>query len=61
MSPFLVHNIAGGRGGGGGAVNEGMVPKLIKTLLQHVGQSRVLCKTFFGRVFSVLSSFDPLK
>ena len=51
MSPFLVHNIAGGGGGGGGAVNEGMVPKLIKTLLQHVGQSRVLCKTFLEGFF----------
>ena len=51
MSPFLVHNIAGGGGEGGGAVNEGMVPKLIKTLLQHVGQSRVLCKTFLEGFF----------
>ena len=55
---FFVHNISGGVGGG---VNEGMVPKLIKTLLQHVGQSRVLCKTFLEGFFSVLSSFDPLK
>ena len=49
---FFVHNIAGGvGGGGGGGVNEGMVPKLIKTLLQHVGQSRVLCKTFLEGFF----------
>ena len=48
---FFVHNIAGGGGGGGGGVNEGLVPKLIKTLLQHVGQSRVLCETFLEAFF----------
>jgi len=44
--PFLVHNIAGGGGG-----IEGMDPKLIKTLLQHVGQSRVLCTNFLEEFF----------